>query len=213
MKRLDDRYPERWFHGDRESATGFVRELISSAKRRLWIVDPYFTTVELISYALATSNMTLPVVIVTSAEAMTKSDRIDPKRKAAEVLQAQLPNLTKYGRFEIHVLTGASPAVHDRFLVVDDSVWFSGNSLHTIGERAGMVVKLRNSAEIIANLGEILDSHRATPWQEWMTSWTAAKRSRSGSKGDVFTPLVMAAAIAAFGIWKVFRSDVKGSAR
>ena len=134
-----------------------VRSLISSAKQRLWIIDPYFTTVELVSYALATSSTKLPVLIVTSAEAMTKKDRIDPKRTAAEVLDAQLPNLAKHGNFSISVLTGTTPAVHDRFLVVDDSVWFSGNSLHTIGDRAGMVIKLRNSDDIIRNLTEILD--------------------------------------------------------
>ena len=79
------------------------------AKQRLWIIDPYFTTVELVSYALATSSTKLPVLIVTSAEAMTKKDRIDPKRTAAEVLDAQLPNLAKHGNFSISVLTGQHP--------------------------------------------------------------------------------------------------------
>ncbi len=212
MKRLDDRYPERWFHGDRESATVFLRGLISGAKHRLWIVDPYFTTIELIKYALATSNTTLPVLIVTSAEAMTKNDRIDPKRKAAEVLQAQLPNLAKHGNFTIHVLTG-SPAVHDRFIVVDDSVWFSGNSLHTIGERAGMIVKLRNSAEIIANLTEILDGDRSTPWQEWMANRVSAKTSRPGSRISLLALFAMATAVAGLGFWKVLRGGATGSDR
>lgn len=204
MKRLDDRYPERWFHGDREAATKFVRSLISSAKQRLWIIDPYFTTVELVSYALATSSTKLPVLIVTSAEAMTKKDRIDPKRTAAEVLDAQLPNLAKHGNFSISVLTGTTPAVHDRFLVVDDSVWFSGNSLHTIGDRAGMVIKLRNSDDIIANLTEILDGDRTTSWKEWIANRRAAAESGS-VQPKTWATLGMAISVAIIGFWRAFR--------
>jgi hypothetical protein len=203
MKRLDDRYPERWFHGDREAATKFVRSLISSAKQRLWIVDPYFTTVELVSYALATSSTKLPVLIVTSAEAMKKKDRIDPKRTAAEVLDAQLPNLAKHGNFFIKVLTG-TPAVHDRFLVIDDSVWFSGNSLHTIGDRAGMVIKLRNSEDIIGNLNEILDGDRTASWQEWIANHYSVTRSDFG-KPKTWATLGTAISVGAIGFWWVFR--------
>ena len=207
MQRLDEQYPERWFHGDRQAATAFVRGLISGAKKRLWIVDPYFTTVELISYALATSNTLLPVLILTSAEAMTKKDRINPRREAADVLQEQLPHLVRHGNFTIRVLTG-SPAVHDRFLVVDDFVWFSGNSLHTIGERAGMLVKLRNSAEIITNLSEILNSDRAASWEEWIANRVPVKRSRMTTRTRVF--LATAAGIATLCFWTAFRRIVRG---
>ncbi len=204
LRNLDARYPEKWFHGERGEATKFVRNLIASAKQRLWIVDPYFTTVELISYALATSSIKLPVRIVTSAEAMTKKDRIDPKRTAEEVLDARLLDLAKHGNFTISVLKG-SPAVHDRFLVVDDSVWFSGNSLHMIGERAGMVVRLRNSGDIISNLEEILESDRTASWQEWMTQWRSAKRQSRKIKPGVATALGLAAGVALIGLCRVLR--------
>jgi hypothetical protein len=209
LKRLDDRYPEKWFHGDRESATQFVRSLVSSAKQRIWIVDPYFTTVELVSYALATSSTKLPVLIVTSAEAMTKKDRIDPRRTAAEVLDAQLPNLASHGNFTISVLTG-SPAVHDRFLVVDDSVWFSGNSLHTIGDRAGMVVKLRNSGDIIANLEEILTGERVASWGDWMAHWQSTKRQPRRDRRRVLTQVGIAAGIAMVGLLTVLDRNRSG---
>lgn len=205
MKRLDDRYPERWFHGDQEAATNFVRNLFSTAKQRLWIIDPYFTTVELVKYALATSNTKLPVLLVTSAEAMNKKDRIDPKLPAAEVLNAQLPNLSKHGNFTIRVLKG-TPAVHDRFLVVDDAVWFSGNSLHTIGERAGMVVKLRNSADIIANLDEIFKSDRIADWQEWLANRQSFAPA-SPTRTKAWPALGAAISIAAFGCWWALRQN------
>jgi hypothetical protein len=211
MERLDDRYPERWFHGDQEAATKFIRRLISSATQRLWIVDPYFTTVELIGYALATSNTKLPVLIVTSAETMTKKDRIDPKLTAAEVLNAQLPNLSKYGNFTIRVLKG-TPAVHDRFLVVDDAAWFSGNSLHTIGERAGMVVKLRNSADIIANLEDIFKSDRIANWQEWLANRQSVAPT-SPTRTKAWPALGAAISIAALGCWWALRQNNLGENR
>lgn len=210
MQRLDEQYPERWFHGDRQAATAFVRELISAAKKRLWIVDPYFTAVELIRYALATSNTSLPVLILTSAEAMTEKDRINPSRKAADMLQDQLPHLARHGNFTIRVLTG-SPAVHDRFLVIDDSVWFSGNSLHTIGERAGMLVKLRNSAEIITNLSDILNSDRTASWEEWIANRIPDKHPRMTAGTGIF--LATAAGIATIGFWTAFRRIVRGWGR
>ena len=210
MQRLDEQYPERWFHEDPQAASAFVRGLISSAKKRLWIVDPYFTTVELISYALATSRISLPVLVVTSAEAMTKRDRINPKRTAADVLQQQLPHFAQHGNFTIRVLKG-SPAVHDRFLVVDDFVWFSGNSLHTIGERAGMLVKLRNSSEVISNLTDILNSDRTASWEDWLANRVPVKHSRMATRTGVF--LATAVGIAAVGFLTAFRRIVRGCNR
>jgi hypothetical protein len=205
LRNLDARYPEKWFHGERQQATRFVRDLIASAKQRLWIVDPYFTTIELIRYALATSSTKLPVLIVTSAEAMTKKDRIDPHRTAAEVFDARLPTLANLGNFTIRVLKG-TPAVHDRFLVVDDSVWFSGNSLHTIGERAGMVVRLRNSEDVIKNLDEILHSDRTASWQDWIAQWRAARKQPRRISPGLITALGLAAGSAVIGLCGVLKN-------
>jgi hypothetical protein len=101
-------------------------------------------------------------------------------------------------------LTGTTPAVHDRFLVVDDSVWFSGNSLHTIGDRAGMVIKLRNSDDIIANLTEILDGDRTTSWKEWIANRRAAAESGS-VQPKTWATLGMAISVAIIGFWRAFR--------
>jgi hypothetical protein len=57
---------------------------------------------------------------------------------------------------EVMVLPGKSPALHDRFLVVDEEVWFLGNSLNTLGERASMIIKLPNPDEVIRELDEML---------------------------------------------------------
>ena len=135
---------------------------------------------------------------------MTKRDRIDPTRAAAEVLDAQLANLAQHGNFTITVLTG-SPAVHDRFLVIDDVVWFCGNSLHTIGDRAGMIVRLRNSHDILANLEEILASNRTAGWKEWITQWRAVKAPSRRIRPGVMTAIGLAATRAFVGLRRVFQ--------
>ena len=66
----------------------------------------------------------------------------------------------------IRVLTGDPPPVHDRFLIVDGSVWFSGNSLHTLGERAGVIVRLPNAAPIITELKAFW--RKSQPLSEWL---------------------------------------------
>jgi hypothetical protein len=57
---------------------------------------------------------------------------------------------------EVMVLPGKSPVLHDRFLVVDDEVWFLGNSLNTLGERASMIIKLPNPDEVLRELEEMV---------------------------------------------------------
>ena len=52
----------------------------------------------------------------------------------------------------IRILTGDPPPVHDRFLVVDGEVWFSGNSLNALGERAGVIVRLPDPTPVVARI-------------------------------------------------------------
>jgi len=47
------------------------------------------------------------------------------------------------------------PILHDRFLVVDGAVWFSGNSLNAIGQRESLIIKLPNPEPVIARLSNI----------------------------------------------------------
>lgn len=50
-----------------------------------------------------------------------------------------------------------SSILHDRFLVIDDTVWFLGNSLNTLGDKASLIVKLPNPDEVIDQLEGMLD--------------------------------------------------------
>lgn len=51
---------------------------------------------------------------------------------------------------DVYVLP--SSILHDRFLVIDDTAWFLGNSLNTLGDKSSMIVKLPHSEDVIAQL-------------------------------------------------------------
>lgn len=53
------------------------------------------------------------------------------------------------------VLNENSPRLHDRFLVIDDAVWFIGHSFNSIGVKPSLMIKVPNPAEVINRLKEI----------------------------------------------------------
>ncbi len=183
IRRRDaERLGQKWFHGNEREAILFIRSLISSARRRVVIVDPYFAAIELFRFALATSRSEVVVTVLTAAEDnLKKADRSDPRREAGEVLLSQIKAIRKHGDFEALVMTGSPPPVHDRFLVVDDEVWLSGNSLHSIGERAGMMIKLPDPGIVVKELDKILRSNRVRKLEDWVADRRTAKAEEVGT--------------------------------
>lgn len=72
-------------------------------------------------------------------------------------------------KIEIKVMTGDKPLIHDRFLIIDDEVWFSGNSLNDIGNRLSMLIRLPNPGEILDVLKELESKpeRRIETMEEW----------------------------------------------
>ena len=75
----------------------------------------------------------------------------------------------------IKVLTGDPPPVHDRFLIVDGTVWLSGNSLHTLGERAGVIVRLPDPTPIIEGINAFWRS--APALSDWLGDQSATSET------------------------------------
>jgi hypothetical protein len=168
-----ERLGQKWFHGNRSEATTYIRSLIGKARSRVWIVDPYFATTELFSFALATAYSDIDVVILTGGDALKSADQVDDTREAGEVLWDQIKNSPQMARIKIQVMTGV-PAVHDRFLVIDDKVWLTGNSLNSIGERAGMMIALPEPSAVVEKLNAIInDAQRTKGLSTWVTDRAA----------------------------------------
>ncbi|RTB44116.1 VPA1262 family N-terminal domain-containing protein [Pseudomonas aeruginosa] len=178
-RRVDEakRLGQQWFHRSRIEATNFVRALIASACQRVWIVDPYFATRELFSFALATRGPEISVLIVSGAEtSLTKEDETAPSIEAGESLLNIISHHPAAKNIKAKVLTGDKPEIHDRFLVIDDAVWFTGNSLNKIGVRAGMIISLPDPKPVIEQLSGIINDESLTKdLRDWVVQRATAK--------------------------------------
>lgn len=169
--RAEKRQPpyQQWFDGSADAAAPAIRELIKRTRLEAWLVDPYFDEVELRRFALAVGRIQAKIKVLTSAEGLRSN-----ARRAEEVAGAHLlATVNKAGAapggrsdIEVHVMTGARPDIHDRFLRVDDALWLLGASLNEFGSRGTMLVAIPDPDTV---LRQILDAwKRATPLVAWM---------------------------------------------
>lgn len=155
-------YDQQWFHQVPNAAAEWVRQKIGDAHEAVFIVDPYFAGPELFAFGHAITRPDVGLRILTSVEAFDDET-------AAHDLLANL-NATAHVFStppEIRVLTG-TPEVHDRFLVVDGRAWLSGNSLNTLGERAGMIIRLPDPEPVVARLRAFWQG--AQPLADWLAA-------------------------------------------
>lgn len=136
----------------REKAMDFIRSLISKARRQVVIADPYFSHLQNSQFLYAIRNAEVSIDIVTSQ--LVFSGNAQERAEKAKVLKDELARAeSETGRkINTKVLTGKSPILHDRFLVVDKDVWFMGNSLSDIGQRASMILKVPYPEEVLSEL-------------------------------------------------------------
>jgi len=177
---LAEELGQTWFYNNHTNAREFIRKQIGSARKRVMIVDPYFASVELFRYALATSYADVQIDIVTSSDVLKAKDTVLPQYEAGDVLQQQLEAHQEFAKFNVTVMTGSNVSpIHDRFLVIDDTVWFVGNSLHTIGQRAGMMIKLPNPAPVLQALEEIIQGDRGQLFADWLGERKKLRENRN----------------------------------
>jgi hypothetical protein len=170
-RQLAKDYDQEWFYQEPQKAAEYVRERIGSARETVFIVDPYFAGIELLAFGHATSRSAVHVRILSSTTGLKKSDPGEIAFEAGSHLQ-EICNTTfsdDSSKPEIRVL-GDPPGVHDRFLVIDGNVWFSGNSLNRIGERAGMIVRLLYPEPVVARLEAFWS--QAQTLSEWLANHT-----------------------------------------
>lgn len=144
---------QEWFFRAPREASQYVRYRIGNARRTVLIVDPYFAGRELLAFGHAIRRGDVHLRILSSTGAFQKSNcgalLADSGSQLQQILHSTFSDYSV--KPEIRIL-GDPPAVHDRFLVVDENVWFSGNSLSAIGERAGMIVRLPDPEPVIMRL-------------------------------------------------------------
>lgn len=153
LKATASEYDQKFFSADsREEAIDFIHKIISRAKHKVLIADPYFSYLQEAQFLYAVRNAAVEIEIVTSKNAFMGNAA--ERKEKSKLLEKSFQRLRKETGFKItaKVLTGDKPILHDRFLVVDNNVWFMGNSLADIGQRASMVLKVPYPDTVIDEL-------------------------------------------------------------
>ncbi|MDH0648739.1 VPA1262 family N-terminal domain-containing protein [Pseudomonas sp. GD03858] len=172
------RFDQRWFGDDeREAAIDFIHDRIEHARRRVIMADPYFGALQIAQFAPKVSSQQVSVIVITSRTAfddlgtlpkdsvrkdMTleeyeqlrekrKKQNSSAKLKKFKTILNETQNLLR-GEMQAYVLTGRKTKLHDRFLVVDDDVWFMGHSFSSLGDAPALILKVPNADEVIQQL-------------------------------------------------------------
>ncbi len=153
---------------DKLQAAEYIRSIFGKSKKRVIVVDPYFSTIDLYKFILSVSKAEVKIDIITSHNIL--KEKVGNDCRGMQLI-AELQNL-KNKQFnnilQIFVMTGKSPAIHDRFLIIDDIVYFSGNSLNHIGERTSMMLRVPNPEDVLNLVDEITNNkHECITLEEW----------------------------------------------
>ena len=164
-----------WFYSASADAAQYVRSKIGGARKTVLIVDPYFSSVSLMAFGHATRRPDVDLQILTSVEGLKRPASSDPALEEGVILQKALDETFDQvsAKPAIRVLAGKPSPIHDRFLVIDGEVWLSGNSLSTLGERAGMIVRLPDPGPVISRLEAFWSRSRVLA--DWLSEGAAAR--------------------------------------
>lgn len=158
----------------RKEAEDFVSELVAGARKRVIFVDPYFGPREARLFALRNPRQEVTLKILTGLKGL-EGDAPDVScgTKLGDLFIADLDYL---GRCEgvlppqVRVMPGGDRAtIHDRYLIVDDTVWHCGPSFNELGERLGVMVRLPDPLSVRRLVSKIWC--RAAPLADFWTGF------------------------------------------
>lgn len=172
-----------FYEENKKEAQEFIRNLIQQAKDKVIIVDPYFSTLDFYRYICAVTSPKVCVTILTSSLVLKEKSNLGDNslEKGEELLQ----QINTYGEkltdgiINVFVMTGDQPLFHDRFLVTDKDVWFSGNSLNHLGERASVLLRLPEPTDVLRLIDSTLtNTDRVKSLETWVTERNEAKQAK-----------------------------------
>jgi hypothetical protein len=178
-RRAAESQDQRWFQDQRDEARALLRSLLAGARREVLVIDPYFGATELAAFTLAVARHDIPIRILTAAETLKApvDDGSEMERgdQLLDLLQ-QLRQRDDMNTFEIRVMRGSRPAVHDRFLVVDDRIWLLGSSLNEFGSRGTMLLALPDPGAVRDDLTRAAGNEES----DLLEDWRATRRQTKG---------------------------------
>lgn len=168
-----------WFSKEesdsREKALNLIRDITSQAEKRVLFFDPYFGDLQITQFALASSINGITTKIITSRHAFinnnslnndeinNSSDGINNGQIKQDTAQAMFDEIQRIKQqlnkdnlpLECRVLDSSNIPLHDRFLVVDDKVWFIGHSFNHLGLQNSFMIKVPAPEEVLSKLEAI----------------------------------------------------------
>lgn len=168
-----NQYKQTWFDsGQRDQALAFLRQQLTRATSSVIVADPYFGWLQIYQFLQAVPRTQIDFTILTSRLAFESgfADSIVQVNGDTDLVPAEsapTPESERLARFTHSlaelgrrgmksvtalVLSGKTPPLHDRFLVIDDEVLFLGNSLNALGERASLILRVPDSEPVLAKL-------------------------------------------------------------
>ena len=178
----------RWFDKDSLGGTQAIRDIIQSANKTVELLDPYFGRRDLVEFALATTKGGLPFRVLTSADFCSGGEDPDLKIERGDALATTLKSVCSQDprlNIEVKVMPGQKSPVHDRFLIVDGTVWVLGASLNEFGSRGALLMKLPAAPEndsggtaTFSVSRTVFDAHWTTskPLPDWVQQRAADRR-------------------------------------
>lgn len=159
---------QQWFRGEKKKARKLLRILLNEADKFVLFIDPYVRSDELLEFmAISLDNIT--VRILTSETALKGKGERERFAQQLEAMRRQ----PRMNPFDVRVMRKDRPAVHDRFLCIDDRIWMLGSSLNEFGSRGTMLLALPYPEGVRGDLERAWDE--AMPLNEWLAKRAAAK--------------------------------------
>lgn len=175
-----------------QEAEDFVAGLIGSAQKRVIFVDPFFGLRQTRLFALRISNNRVRVRILTGQQGLKAPG--ESRQRPRSLLAVDLAYLASVAKDKsvvvptVRVMPGGdTPAIHDRYLVVDDEVWHCGPSFNELGARLGVIVRLPDPIPVRREINAVwsqstrleeLSGNRRRSLLQWLLSLWGSVRSR-----------------------------------
>jgi hypothetical protein len=174
---------QQWFRGQQEEARTLLRGLLNEASQEVLVVDPYFGAEELGAFTLAVARYDIPIRILSSGEVLKKNVIEGGEFEKGEQLLDALRQLERHHRmnpFEIRVMPGDRPAIHDRFLAIDSRVWLLGSSLNEFGSRGTMLLTLPDPDAVRDDLESAWNE--ASALEPWVNQRIERRKKEEGER-------------------------------
>lgn len=167
---------QKWFRAQAADAAAELRALVGPAAQEVLVVDPYFTGEDLLRFLMAIQNPSVPVRVLVGGHHLERPTRDGVEH--GDVLARRITEARDPGRMNplrIRVMRGATPAIHDRFLLVGDELRLLGSSLNSFGDRGTMILRVPDPQPVLIDIEKVWSE--AADFENWLE---ARKKSRGG---------------------------------